>query len=205
MPAKFFLFDCETTGTSAKKHTLLTIYGLALNEDLSVVDTIDLKIKPNDGIYHVSPEAMKINNIDLAEHDKVAILEEEAARIISNFLYSSKYKMRGLPPKKTELFIPVGKNIEFDIKFLQKLMGKDEYKLLFSHRILDISSIVHFQKLCGLLPIDLKESLEDLAKFFGISTKGLHNAEVDAITAKEVLKYLIENNKKGNYEIQPKN
>jgi DNA polymerase III alpha subunit (gram-positive type) len=186
MGTKFFLFDCETTGLSEQDHTLLTIFGLALNANLDIIDSIDLKIRPENGIYHVDPEAMAINKIDLIEHDRDAVSEKQAKEEFINFCLKIK--------PSWEPIIPIGKNVGFDIKFLQKLLGKNRYSTYFSCKILDISSIAHFQKLCNILPSDLDDSLSGLAEYFGFSTKDLHNAEFDAKLTLEVLKQLIQNN-----------
>lgn len=194
MGAKFFLFDCETTGLSEQDHTLLTIFGLALNGSLDVIDSIDLKIKPNSGIYHVDTKAMIINKINLIEHDRKAVSERRASNKLSKFLYQLRFKKLGYPPEAPGPLVPVGKNAGFDIRFLKKLLGEEEYTKYFSSRILDISSIVHFQQLCNILPPNLDDSLPGLAEYFNFSTKNLHNAEFDAKLTLKVLKRLIQNN-----------
>ena len=62
---QYFIVDAETGGKYAKEHSLLTLYGQILNKNLNVVDEIDLVVKPDDGIYRISADALETNKIDL--------------------------------------------------------------------------------------------------------------------------------------------
>ena len=81
---KYFLFDTETGGVR-KEMSLLTLYGHILDENLRILDTIDLKIKPDDGIYHLSAQGLGVNNINILEHDRVAKPVSEVKTRFKNY------------------------------------------------------------------------------------------------------------------------
>ena len=92
---RFLAFDAETGGIGADK-ALLTLYFIVLNEKFEVLDELDLRIKPNDDIYHVTAEALEINKINLVEHDKVALTDKAAGQVLYPFLekHSEKGKIK---------------------------------------------------------------------------------------------------------------
>ena len=184
---KYFVFDCETGGIKSD-NSLLTLYGMVLDSTFKPVDTIDLKIKPADGLYKVDPRALVVNNIDLVEHDKHAILESEAAVMFNDF------SVRHAFGKK---MVPIGHNVAFDIKFVKKHLLKKSNRRLghwgayYSHRVLDTGTIAHFMAMTGHLPPALSCSLGSLAEYFKLDYSKAHNADFDAKLTLEVLKKLM--------------
>lgn len=186
---KYFCFDCETGGINPKM-SLLTLYGMVLDQNLHPIDKIDLKIKPDNGRYSISAEAVDINKIDIVQHDKVAIPEREAAKEFYDFAFRHG---------GTTKMIPTGHNISLDVRFVKQHLLKDEghyidgnaWGRFFSYRRLDTATISHFLRLAGRLPSDLDGSLQSLAKYFDLSYEDAHNAEFDAKLTLKVLKLLI--------------
>ena len=179
---KYFLVDVETGGLDCTKHSLLTLYGFVFKPNMEIIDRIDLKIKPNDGCYHLEVEAMAINKINILEHDKEAITEQQASLKLRDFLFAhSEYKATKL--------IPVGHNVNFDMKFIQKKLVPDINDLC-SHRQIDTASISQFFMLSGKLPI-MSGSLSAICKHYEIDTTGAHNAKVDAENTFRLLQAMI--------------
>jgi len=94
----FLALDTETGGIGPDK-SLLTLYAVALDDNLNPVAfsgddfkvaggilELDLKLKPDDGIYRVTGEALGINGINLSEHDKEAIPCKKAGTLLYEFL-----------------------------------------------------------------------------------------------------------------------
>ncbi len=179
---KYFLFDTETGGLK-KDMSLLTLYGYILDENLNVLDFIDLKIKPDDGIYNISAQALEINKIVLTEHDKVAITLTEAKNQFANFVWRW-----ALNNKLT----PVGHNVRFDVKFVKTHL-LEEWDRYFDRRHLDTASIGKFLSLSGKLSKLNQYSLTELATAFEISfdTEKRHDAQVDAELTLKLLKNMI--------------
>lgn len=185
---KFFLFDCETGGKNPKT-SLLTLYGMILDDKLRVMDTIDLKIKPGNGLYHITAEALSVNKIDIVAHDTVANPEKDVAGEFYDFV--CKHSLGDTR------MIPVGHNLSFDIRFVKRHLLRadnaegDYWSKFFSYRTLDTATIAHFLILAGKLPTSLDCSLESLANHFGFDYSKAHNAQFDAELTLNVLKKLI--------------
>jgi DNA polymerase III alpha subunit (gram-positive type) len=188
MLTKYFLFDCEMGGTDPEM-SLLTLFGMVLDKHLGVTDTISLKIKPTNGRYVLSPYAMDVNKINIIEHDKDAIVISEAATEFYNFGFKNGGHTK---------MVPAGHNLSLDIRFVKHHLLKDDnnpdghcWGRFFSHRRLDTASIALYLQITKQLPPELDCSLQSLAKHFGLSYDGAHNAEFDAKLTLNVLKKLI--------------
>jgi len=182
---KYFVFDCETGGMPEKNTSLLTMNGSLLDAQLNVVATIGLKVKPADGVYRVQPQALNVNGIELGDHDDIAITEEAAAVKFIDFI--RRHNLGGVP------IIPVGHNVAFDVSFMKKLIGGNNWRQLFSKKVIDTASVAEFLCLTGVLPESARTdcSLQGLADLFDMSYVGAHNAEFDMVLTLNVLKKLI--------------
>jgi DNA polymerase III epsilon subunit-like protein len=180
---KYLGMDIETGGVTSDK-SLLTAYFVVIDEDLKTVyGELDLKIKPSDGVYNVTAEALEVNKIDLIQHDKEAVTEDKAATMLYEFL--DKHA-----PSGTIKLTPLGHNVAFDINFIKERLTKNFNKFV-SYRVLDTSSVCQFLKLTGKVSRDLEGSLEKLAAYFGISLNTLHNAKDDTWLVVEILKRMV--------------
>jgi len=191
MARKYFLFDCETGGVNSKT-SLLTLFGMILDHKLEVLDKIDLKIRPDNGLYVVGASGLATNKINIPEHDKVAINKTVAAKQFYDFC--SKHTI-GSDAK--DRLIPVGHNQAFDIRFIKKNLlpannvEGDNWKTFFSYRQLDTASIAQALILAKKLPEDLECSLSSLANYFKLDYSGAHEAEFDVELTLKILKLLI--------------
>lgn len=182
---KYFLFDCITGGRPEKHASLLTVHGMILDPHLQKQDVIDLKIKPNSGVYSIEPRAMHSNKIDLLKHDADAINETEAATLFVDFICRCNVSSTGI--------IPVGHNVAFDISFMKKLIGASTWRQQFSKKVIDVASIAEFFCLTQSLPASNKVdcSLKGLAKRFDIPYARISDAEGDAKLTLQILKHLM--------------
>lgn len=182
MAKRYIVADLEGGGTTIK-HSLLSAYFVVLDEDLETVyGALDLKIKPNDGNYLVTGEALEVNGINLVQHDKEAVTEGKAATLLYEFLEEH------VPDGKVKL-TPVGHGIGHDIEFIKEHLTKNWNKFV-SYRYLDTGVIVQFFKLTGRVSRDLGGSLKELGEYFGIPIHNLHTAKDDTLLTIEVLKKL---------------
>lgn len=175
-------FDTETGGLTPES-SLLTAHFAVCDKDFNVIDELGLAMKPNDGQYNVSCEALEINKIDLIAHDKVAKTYSEAGQDLRNFLW--KYSKNG----QIKL-VPVGKNVGFDvIKVTDNLLGRKTWNQFVSYRLYDITGMVMMMKRTGRLAQDAPDSLEGLAKFIGHDFVA-HTAKGDNYAGIAVVKWL---------------
>lgn len=180
---KYFCFDTELGGLK-KEYSLLTLYGQILNEDLNVLDEIDLKLKPDDGIYKVSADALSINRINLLEHDRNSISTSEASAKFNNFICRHSMNSK-------EKIIPMGHNVSLDIKFIKSyLMSSAEWEKHFSYRKMDCHSVAMFLGFSGFLPKYDSYSLKTLAEHYGLQTDGMHEARKDVQITTELFKLM---------------
>ncbi len=184
----FLALDIETGGIGHDK-SLLSLFMAFLGENCEVRSELDLKIKPDNGIYHVTAEAMAINKIDLIEHDKTAITYREAGTKVYDFLNAASRLT-------TTQLIPLGHGVSFDCAFIKNtIISEGSWNKFVSYRSLDTSPISRFLMLTGKLP-KLSGSLESLTKHFGIKPVGpFHEAKTDVMASIEVFKRLLELNR----------
>lgn len=186
---KYFLgIDIETGGLTADVSLLTAYFGFyeLVNGKFNKLDELDLKIKPNDGIYRVTGESLAINNINLVEHDKIAIFEkiagQELYKKLQNWFVFSKDK-----------FIPVGHNVAFDIrKITTTLISMGSWENFVSYRVMDTCTIAQFQRISGKLPENLSCSLGHLAGYYKVQINGKHHeAKCDVEMTMAVLENLM--------------
>lgn len=184
----YFLCDTETGGLDETKVSLLTVFGYVLDENLNVVDKIDLAIKPNSGLYFLQAAALEINKINIAEHDKVAITETNAANALLIFL--NKYKK----------LVFAGHNPDFDKRFLKVLfknrtgspyISSLTWEDLFSSKTLDTAANAQLMKLTGHLPKSNDGSLAQLCQYYKIAQPASHTSQGDVESTLTVLKAMI--------------
>lgn len=173
MSRLFLPMDNETGGLH-EDVSLLTSYLEVVDENLNVIDSLSLFVKPNNGVYTVEAGGLEINKINLVEHDKVAITYSEAGQLLFKFLKKNS--------NDGEIkLIPVGKQVHGDVRWLQQhLLGKKTMDKFVSYRTVDITGIAMTLQIKGKLPQDLGLSLGSLVQYFGIVIPGAtHEAKYD--------------------------
>lgn len=186
----FMPMDCESGGLSDEV-SLLSAYFEIVDKDWNVVDTLDLYIKPNDGLYKVEAGGLEVNKINLVEHDKKAITYSEAGQLLFRFLNinSNQGKIK---------IVPLGKNVSGDVRWVNKhLLNKGNWERFCSYRTMDISPFARALQIQGKIPPDVGLSLFSLRDF--LETKGLmpeiegnpHEAKYDTKLTVDVFRGLL--------------
>jgi len=186
---KLIITDVETGGLDPSYHSLLSIamimYDTARGEGrggkITSVYTTD--VLPVTGTYHVDPDALKVNKIDLLQHSREARHPEVVAQEITRWV--SVHAGDEQP-------IIAGWNVQFDCSFLREFLGRDVFGRLFSYRTVDIHAIIAYKSILGEIPYT--KSLEKAAKYFGILKHGKtqpHSAYLDAIITAQLLRKLL--------------
>ena len=165
--------DNETGGLHDEV-SLLSSYLEVVDEKCNVIDSLELYVKPNDGLYKVEAGGLLVNKIDLVKHDQIAIPYSAAGQLLFRFLQKNS--------KDGEIkLIPVGKNVAGDVRWLQQhLLGKKTMDKFVSYRVLDITGIAMALQIKGKLPQDIGLSLSSLVEHFQIVIPGVaHEAKYD--------------------------
>lgn len=180
------VFDTETGGLDPKEHSLLTAYFCIVDKDWNILDELDLKVKPDDGVYNVQEAAMKINKIDLEEHDKIAITYSEAKKLLKEFLQRNKIK------GKRNHFMPMGQNINFDIGFIKAtILPEKDYKASgINYSFLDTKQLVDYLKWSGIFPDSMRTNLGAIVDYLGLPKRNAHEAKDDVLMTIDVFKGL---------------
>ena len=175
------------TGGLPDEVSLLSTYLEVVDDSLEVIDSIELFVKPNNGLYVVEAGGLAVNKIDLVEHDKIAITYSEAGQKLFRFLQKNS--------RDGEIkLIPVGKQVHFDVAGLQRnLLGKKTMDKFVSYRLIDITGIALGLQIKGKLPKTLGLSLGSLVEYFNIYVYGQqHEAKYDTKATMLVFKKLLE-------------
>jgi len=176
---KYFLFDTETGGIR-KEMSLLTLYGHILDDNLNILDTIDLKIKPDDGVYHVNAQGLEINKINIVEHDRIAKPLSEVKTRFKNYICGWSLNQK---------LTPIGHNVRFDVKFVKTHLLED-WDRYFDRRHIDTASIGKFLALSGIVPKLRTYSLSEMAQalMIDVNEDSRHEARFDADLTLNVLR-----------------
>jgi DNA polymerase III alpha subunit (gram-positive type) len=181
---RLVFYDTETGGTDPS-FSLLTLYIRVIDQEYNLIDDLYLRIKPDNGIYKTTPQALSKNGINLEEHDKIAITESAAKVLLLNFLSRNtndgKYRLH-----------PSGYNIPFDDRFINAhLLDSQTWFNHISYSHVDMFPLVNALYVAGLLPGNVGNRLTDVAAYFGVNTDGAHDAKNDILLTVEVFSRII--------------
>jgi len=180
-PDKILFIDTETGGIDPSIDSLLSI-GLVVWKESRIIGEKEILV--NDGVLHVTDQALAINGIDLEEHKKAAVSPGQAIQAFDEFL--AQYFEAG---EKVTLG---GHNINFDVNFLKTFLTKNNYSFQqrFSHRHVDTASVLFYLYLTGKLKQKIVSS-QDAFDFFGITVTGRHTALGDAVATATLFTKLV--------------
>ncbi len=183
----WFAFDTESGGLENEFHSLLTLSGIVVDDNLKPLALpINLKIKHD--VYRVTAKALEINKINLVEHDKVATTIEASGNELYKYL---------LPFIENGRLGIIGQNVEFDKGFVLKSGLIRIWDRFFNRDVLDTKEIASHLKTCEMIPKEVGNSLVQLANHFNIDSTGAHEAEKDLWMTLQVLNELRMITKKG--------
>lgn len=182
----FLPMDNETGGL-ADEVSLLSTYLEVQDDNLNVIDSLSLFVKPNNGLYVVEAGGLAVNKIDIVEHDKTALPYSQAGQLLFRFLQKNSNDGKNR-------LIPVGKNVHFDVGGIQRaLLNKNNWDKFVSYRMIDITGVALTLQLKGKLPKGLGLGLGSLIEYFGISIPGnQHEAKYDVQAQMLVYKRLLD-------------
>jgi DNA polymerase III alpha subunit (gram-positive type) len=174
--------DTETGGLDPTKHSLLSFGALFIKNGVPV-DEHEWFIAPDNGLYRVTADAMKINKIDLAEHQEKAKDRYTIMRQFIDVMFKSTVGYQ-------RPFL-AGHNIQFDKAFLKEQLLPDAVFEAMSHRMIDTCSIARVLVDAGLIPEEAHSS-QGLIDFFKIEVKGQrHSALSDAWVAWDLYQAMV--------------
>lgn len=178
MNSRYLFTDAEMGGIGLEK-SLLSAFFLITDDKFNPIDSLELLTKPNDGVYNVTGEALRINKIDLPLHDLSAVTYNKAGTMLYNFLIKNSPK---------DKLIPVGHCIKGDIlHYTDKLISEGSWEKFVSHNCLDTCVIAKYLQVVGKLP-EMSISLSNLKDYFKVVLPGeSHNAKYDVEVSVVVL------------------
>lgn len=170
----YIVFDTETGGLNPKNTDLLQV-GMIFIKGNKIVEKCEFNVKQD--IYRVTPDALKLNKIDLIEHNqqKNLMSKESIGYAITN-LKNKIYNNKKIPV--------LGHNVNFDLNFIyENILSKDKWEELFSYRNVDTAGISRFLIDAGKLPGLYKNDLSSLMVYFNLGSElseNRHTALFDA-------------------------
>jgi DNA polymerase III alpha subunit (gram-positive type) len=174
-----FLFVDTETGGLTPDFSLLTVAAAVTDQEFNILDQFCFSVKPD--FYVVSPDALKVNKIDLIEHAKTAMTQTMAATEFRAFL------LRGKQLTAKNRLIPVGHNIHFDLGFLwAHILPESEWRQYCTVPAIDTASTAQLLSVTGHITGSC--SLVALRNFFNITTGAAHNAANDVLATIELAK-----------------
>lgn len=178
-------YDIETGGLDKQNHTITEAFFALYSEDFTLLDTLHLYLKNDDGEVKGEEQAFKLTGIDpeelLANPDTVTYSEgREKLRAMLE-----PHKL----PNKRNHFQFLGQNIAaFDGPFMEIqgfLTQEHKKEMGIHHNVLDTTVYITWLKKLGILPSDVG-NLGSLVKYFGLQAREAHRAEDDVFMQKEV-------------------
>lgn len=179
---KRLVIDTETTGLSPRFNRALTVGMLLVDVEKDFLDILEKShIFIRTTHWNIDPGAMRVNGIDIYEHNKVAIEPWEACLAINEFVEDNHLRRTPL----------VGHNIAFDISFLNALFDSQEKLCKLHSESEDTMHMWNSLKRKNMVPCTLGSNLGTVSKFFDIDYNKAHDALTDChITAKVYQKML---------------
>lgn len=191
---KTFYFDVETTGLDNKKAGLTQLAAIVVVNGIEV-DSINLDINPATYCREVeiSQDALNVTGKSLEELANYPHSAEQFGRFI-DFLDSHINKF-----DKTDKFIPIGYNSQFDMGFMQEWFkdnGHQYFGSYFTYKDVDVFALVKILAHLGHVPVSLingVHKLSNMAELFGVALgENAHDALADIRATRELYQVLID-------------
>lgn len=180
----YLVIDTETGGIGPDV-SLLSVYMGLYDENYHLLNELDFLVKPDDGIFKVTGEALEVNKIDLITHEKKAVSYKIAKTYMYNFLAKISNDGKDKP-------LPLGHNVQFDILGIKRnLVSDGTWNKYVSYRVLDTGTIGQYLKILGRVPSGISGSLVSYADHFGIDRSKAHTAKGDCEITMEIFKRMV--------------
>lgn len=187
---KAFYFDVETTGLDKTKAGLTQLAAIVVIDGVEV-DKIALDINP--ASYNrevtIAQEALDVTGKTLEELANYP-LSKEQFNVFINFLdkHINKYD-------KTDKFIPIGYNSQFDMGFMQEWFIDNNHKFFgsyFQYKDVDVFALVKHLAFLGHINSD-NHRLGTMCDLFEVSLgDSAHDAIADIRATRELYQVLID-------------
>ena len=181
--------DTETTGLVAGYHDLVQIAALPLNADLEPLEgaaPFYMNIQP-EFPERATPQALAKNGLKLDE-----LLNCPDKHEVADYFYDW-FKALNLPLGKRLIYLC--QNAPFDIAYLKLWLGPEGFDQIFGRRGRDTMFSANYLNDKAAFqgqPVPFPNvSLEGLAKKYGISYEGAHDALADCIITAKVYKAML--------------
>lgn len=177
---RFLVVDTETGGLDPDRHSLLQVGAVWLEVGGKLGEQFNVNITRSD--YVVTSEALAVNKIDLSKHQGMDVWQA----------YEAFVKFLDLPDcrcKKQEKIILAGNNVHFDAAFLKCWLDPWFSEMPFSHRYLDLTSLVYQKYITGEWTETM--SLAGVLAFYGLNNDAPHTALGDAVATAKALSMML--------------
>ena len=156
--------DTESCGIGLD-FPLLTLTAAVVDENFEHKEVLDIKVKPNPvngrTCFNVQSEALRVNKIDLGQHELDAMTYDDAKPVIYRWLQEAHANYGTLTP--------FGNNIGRDIRLVTHYTISDKsFHNFADRRVIDLISIGQTLKLFGLIPQEQSLGLGQIAEFLGV-------------------------------------
>ena len=199
----YLVIDTES-GSRHANSTLLTANFLVADSKFQVLDNLYLQVKPDksDDHYILDAQGMAVNQINIIEHDKIAITYKQAKPLLFDFLLKhSKFNK--------ERLVPVGHATKGDIqRIIANLISEGSWSQSCTYHYIDTSVVLQFLRSCGKMPLDTDGSIEALSKYFDIEPRDIgdngeytnyHDAKFDTEMTLKIYQKMVELGKGESY------
>jgi hypothetical protein len=184
--------DTETTGVHTQSNLLslnMSVVNIDTNSYTYTIEkTLDLNVKPigNHIEWSVQAQALKVNGIDLYEHEKIAMPYDNAKHIIYDWL-KDRHKEYGL-------LTPFGNCVDGDInKIVSCVISLNSWSNFVDRRTIELITLGKTLQLLGKIPDTQSLSLSGVASHLKIQINDdlIHTADYDVELGAQILcKYL---------------
>ena len=183
----YLAIDTEHGGfLEGRPLTLFEVYMGVYSPDFKLIDELELKLMPDDGICNITAEAMAVNKIDIIKHAKQAIPYKEAKPLVFDLIHKNS-------DGGASKLIPLGRNVGGDIDIIRReIISRGAWGNHVSYRILDSASVAQFFRAKGLIGPEVKGALGALCKHFGVKLIDAHTAKADAVASAMLIKKMLE-------------
>jgi len=181
---KYLICDAEMGGRELQ-YSLLTSFFIVTDSNFQSLGELHLQTKPDDGIYILSGQGMRVNGINIQAHDKIAIPYKQAKPLLFDFLKQMSNGTR---------LVPVGHGIRGDIShFIKYLISEGSWEQFCTYHYIDTSVVLQFLRACGKMNEDCDGSVTALAAHFGVIVEGAdHDCRVDTMKTLGVFREFVQ-------------
>lgn len=174
---KYMSLDTETGGFSEKDQDILSIGYVVTTDRLKTIEKGEILIKGDPS--RVEEQALKVNGINLEEHNKVALTPEQAASQFQEII--TKHWDNNHPTL-------IGQNVLFDVKFVKALFESTGRKFVPDYTMIDLKPI--WQALVAFGKVKTANAKQDtIMDYLKIRSSGKrHSALTDAVNVLKILR-----------------